>query len=107
MVTGPIAIAYNVKGVDKLVLTPEVAANIFNGKVTTWNDPAIAELNSGVTLPGDADQGLLPLRRVGHHRELHQVPQGRRPGRLDHRARQEVAAARVRARRSPPVSPRP
>ena len=35
MVTGPIAIAYNVKGVDKLVLTPEVAANIFSGKITT------------------------------------------------------------------------
>ena len=79
MVTGPIAVAYNVKGVDKLVLTPEVTAKIFNGKITTWNDPAIAALNSGVTLPADPDQGLLPLRRVGHHRELHQVPQGRRP----------------------------
>ena len=51
MVTGPIAVAYNVKGVDKLVLTPEVAANIFNGKITTWNDPAIAKLNPGATLP--------------------------------------------------------
>jgi phosphate transport system substrate-binding protein len=51
MVTGPIAVAYNVKGVDKLVLTPEVTANIFNGKITTWNDPAIAKVNSGVTLP--------------------------------------------------------
>jgi phosphate transport system substrate-binding protein len=38
MVTGPIAVAYNLKGVDKLVLTPEVTADIFNGKVTTWND---------------------------------------------------------------------
>src|SRR5687768_17466242 len=44
MVTGPIAISYNVKGVDKLVLTPEVAANIFAGKVTTWNDASIAKL---------------------------------------------------------------
>lgn len=51
MVTGPIAVAFNVKGVDKLTLTPEVAANIFNGKVTTWNDASIAKLNAGVTLP--------------------------------------------------------
>ena len=51
MVTGPIAIAYNVKGVDKLVLNAEIAAKIFDGKITTWNDPAIAALNKGVTLP--------------------------------------------------------
>ena len=53
MVTGPIAVAYHVKGVDKLVLTPEVIANIFNGKVTTWNDPSIAKVNSGATLPSE------------------------------------------------------
>ncbi len=51
MVTGPIAVAYNVAGVDKLVLNADVTAKIFDGKVTTWNDPAIAALNSGVTLP--------------------------------------------------------
>lgn len=51
MVTGPIAVAYNVSGVDKLTLTPEVIANIFNGKITTWNDPAIAKINAGVNLP--------------------------------------------------------
>ena len=54
MVTGPIAIAYNVAGVDKLILTPAVAADIFNGKITTWNDPAIAAVNPGVTLPSTA-----------------------------------------------------
>jgi phosphate transport system substrate-binding protein len=54
MVTGPIAIAYNVKGIDKLVLTPAVAADIFAGKVTTWNDPSIAALNKGATLPSTA-----------------------------------------------------
>jgi phosphate transport system substrate-binding protein len=53
MVTGPIAVSYNVKGVSKLVLTPEVIANIFNGKVTTWNDASIAKLNAGVTLPSE------------------------------------------------------
>jgi phosphate transport system substrate-binding protein len=51
MVAGPIAIAYNVKGVRNLVLNADVAAKIFNGVVTTWNDPAITALNSGATLP--------------------------------------------------------
>jgi phosphate transport system substrate-binding protein len=51
MVVGPIAFAYNIDGVDKLVLNAEVLAEIFNGTIKTWNDPKIAKLNSGVTLP--------------------------------------------------------
>jgi phosphate transport system substrate-binding protein len=51
MVVGPIAIAYKLNGVSKLTLTPELIAKIFTGKITTWNDPAIAAKNSGVTLP--------------------------------------------------------
>jgi phosphate transport system substrate-binding protein len=51
MVTGPIAVAYNLKGVDKLILTPAVTAKIFDGTIKTWNDPAIAAINPGVTLP--------------------------------------------------------
>jgi phosphate transport system substrate-binding protein len=51
MVGGAIALAYNVEGVDSLVLNPEVIAGIFNSSITKWNDPKIAELNSGVTLP--------------------------------------------------------
>jgi len=58
MVTGPIALAYNVSGVDSLVLTPEVVAGIFAGTVTTWNDPAIAALNPGVTLPATGIQAV-------------------------------------------------
>jgi len=54
MVTGPIAVAYNLKGVDKLVLTPAVTAKIFNGLITKWNDPAIMAINKGVTLPATA-----------------------------------------------------
>jgi phosphate transport system substrate-binding protein len=54
MVVGPIAVAYNVKGLDKLVLTPEVTAKIFNGVITKWNDPAIAKINSGASLPSTA-----------------------------------------------------
>jgi phosphate transport system substrate-binding protein len=51
MVGGAIALAYNLEGVDNLVLTPEVTAKIFNSEITNWNDPAIAAINSGVTLP--------------------------------------------------------
>jgi phosphate transport system substrate-binding protein len=51
MVIGPIAIAYNLDGVDKLVLDGPTAAKIFQGAIKTWNDPAIAKLNAGVALP--------------------------------------------------------
>ena len=51
MVIGPVAIAYNLDGVDKLVLDGPTAAKIFQGTIKTWNDPAIAKLNAGVTLP--------------------------------------------------------
>jgi phosphate transport system substrate-binding protein len=51
MVIGPIAISYNVDGVDKLVLDGPTAAKVFQGTIKTWNDPAIAKLNPGVTLP--------------------------------------------------------
>lgn len=51
MVVGPIAVAYKLAGVSKLILTGDVIAKIFLGKITTWNDQAIAALNSGVSLP--------------------------------------------------------
>ncbi|WP_328977152.1 phosphate ABC transporter substrate-binding protein PstS [Streptomyces canus] len=51
MVGGPIAIGYNVPGVDKLTLDAPTLAKIFNDKITNWNDPAIAKLNPGVKLP--------------------------------------------------------
>jgi phosphate transport system substrate-binding protein len=43
---------YNVPGVTKPInLNGTVLANIYLGKVTTWNDPSIAKLNPGVSLP--------------------------------------------------------
>jgi phosphate transport system substrate-binding protein len=47
----PIAVIFNVDGVDELNLDAETIAHIFKGDITTWNDPAIAALNEGVTLP--------------------------------------------------------
>jgi phosphate transport system substrate-binding protein len=48
---GPIAMAYNLSGVSNLKLTAAVLAGIFQGTIKTWNDPAIAAINSGTTLP--------------------------------------------------------
>lgn len=47
----PIAVIFNVEGVDDLNLTPETLAGIFAGKVKKWNDPAIAATNADVELP--------------------------------------------------------
>lgn len=47
----PIAITYNLPGVQNLKLDATTIGNIFQGKITTWNDPAIAALNPGVQLP--------------------------------------------------------
>ncbi|WP_298635424.1 phosphate ABC transporter substrate-binding protein PstS [uncultured Thiobacillus sp.] len=52
-VMGGVTIVMNVPGIDsgKLKLDGITAANIFRGAITKWNDPAIAKLNPGVTLP--------------------------------------------------------
>lgn len=47
----PIAVAYNLPGVDTLNLSASLIAQIFDGKITNWNDPAIAELNPDAQLP--------------------------------------------------------
>lgn len=48
---GVVSIAFNVHGVSNLNLDADALAAIFLGHITKWNDPAIAALNSGVTLP--------------------------------------------------------
>ena len=51
-VLGAVVPAYNVPGVTgELKFTPEALAGIFLGKISTWNDPAIAKDNPGVNLP--------------------------------------------------------
>jgi phosphate transport system substrate-binding protein len=56
----PIAVIYNLDGVDELNLSPETLAGIFAQKITTWNDPAIAADNPDVTLPA---QPITPVNR--------------------------------------------
>jgi phosphate transport system substrate-binding protein len=62
LVFGPVALAYNLEGVDKLVVNADVTAKIFQGQIKKWNDPAIAALNSGATLP---DTDITPIFRSG------------------------------------------
>jgi phosphate transport system substrate-binding protein len=51
-VLGAVTISYNLEGVQQgLKLDGKTAADIFLGKIKTWNDPAIAAQNSGLKLP--------------------------------------------------------
>jgi phosphate transport system substrate-binding protein len=60
-VMGAVVPAYNVPGVSgELKFTAEALAGIFLGKITTWNDPAIAKANPGVNLP---NQSIIVVHR--------------------------------------------
>ena len=60
-VLGAVVPAYNVPGVTgELKFTPEALAGIFLSKITTWNDPAIAKANPGVSLP---NQPIIVIHR--------------------------------------------
>jgi phosphate transport system substrate-binding protein len=50
-VAAPITVSYNLSGVDKLQLSAETLAKIFQRDIKTWDDPAIAADNPGVSLP--------------------------------------------------------
>ena len=47
-----VGLAYNIIGLDGLVLTPEVIAGMLSGAITSWEDPKIAEANAGIDLTG-------------------------------------------------------
>jgi phosphate transport system substrate-binding protein len=56
----PIAVVYNLEGVDELNLSPETVAQIFDGKIKKWNDPAITADNPDADLP---DTAITPVHR--------------------------------------------
>ena len=62
-VMGSVVVIVNVPGVEdgQIRLTGEVLSDIYLGKVTKWNDPRLAELNPGVTLPNLA---IAPVYRA-------------------------------------------
>ncbi|WP_127819035.1 phosphate ABC transporter substrate-binding protein PstS [Microbacterium sp. CPCC 204701] len=57
----PIAVIFNVEGVDSLNLDAATMAGLFAGTITNWNDPAIAALNPDATLP---DLAVTPVHRA-------------------------------------------
>lgn len=57
----PIAVAYNLDGVDNLQLSPDTLAKIFTQEITNWNDPAVAADNEGTDLP---DLAITPVNRT-------------------------------------------
>ncbi|MGW1190041.1 serine/threonine-protein kinase [Streptomyces sp. NPDC002559] len=56
--TMPVAVVFHLEGVDSIVLDARTVAGIFAGRITKWNDPAIARLNRAVPLPAK-DIGVL------------------------------------------------
>lgn len=52
-VFGPIAVTVNIHAVASLNLDGPTLAKIFNGGITSWNDPTIQALNAGAALPGE------------------------------------------------------
>jgi phosphate transport system substrate-binding protein len=56
----PIAVIFNVEGVDSLNLDAATIAGIFSGAITNWNDPAIAAENPDATLP---ELAITPVHR--------------------------------------------
>ncbi|MFC6015297.1 phosphate ABC transporter substrate-binding protein PstS [Plantactinospora solaniradicis] len=56
MVIGPVAVVYNVSGLDNLQLKPATLAKIFAGKVTKWDAAEIKADNPGTTLPSTTIQ---------------------------------------------------
>lgn len=53
VVFGPIAVTYNIQGVNGLNLDGPTMAKIFNGGITSWDDPAIKALNADINLPAE------------------------------------------------------
>ena len=56
----PIAVVYNVEGVDELNLSAATISAIFAGEITTWDDAAIADENPDATLPSTS---ITPVHR--------------------------------------------
>ena len=57
---GPVTLAYNLPGVTRLNLTPQIIADIYEGRITTWNDKAIVAINKTAKLPSSA---IVPVFR--------------------------------------------
>lgn len=57
---GAVVLAYNLKEINELKLTPQVIAEIFLGKIKKWNDPRIQSINPKTNLP---DMNIISVHR--------------------------------------------
>ena len=112
MVMGGVVPVVNLQGIKpgQLKLDGKTLADIYLGKITKWNDPAIAAAQPGRQPARQGDRVGAPLRRLGHQLHLHPLPverrsrvqeQGRREhlGRVPGRPRRQGQRGRRRADR--------
>ena len=72
---GAVVVTYNLPGnTPELKMSPEILAGIFLGQIGTWNEPPIAALNAGVTLPAKAITVAHRIGRQRYDRRLHRLP---------------------------------
>lgn len=57
----PIAVAFNLPGITNVNMDAATIAQVFNGDITKWNDPAIADQNPDTELP---DLDIIPVNRA-------------------------------------------
>lgn len=57
----PVSMAYNVIGLEGVVMTPEIVAGILNGTITSWEDPLILAANEGFDFTGLPELSLMDL----------------------------------------------
>ncbi len=78
-VMGGIVPVVNIEGIKagELVLDGPALANIFQGKITSWDDAAIKKLNPKAKAAVGGDRRRPPLGRIGHLLQLHLLPVGR------------------------------
>ena len=114
MVMGGIVPVVNLEGIKpgEIVLDGTTLADIYLGKITKWNDPAIAALNPASSCP-TGDRRRPPFGRLGHDLQLHQLSRRRQPGleakgrRGRRRSNGRSASAPRATRASPATSRRP
>jgi phosphate transport system substrate-binding protein len=61
LVFGPVALVYNLLGIQRLILSSDALAKVFSGRITAWDDPIVAALNPGVALPNTK---MVPIYRA-------------------------------------------
>ena len=99
-VLGGVVPVYNIPGVNaELKFTGSALANIILGKITKWNDKAIAATNPGVKLPGHRHHRGAPVGRLRHDLHFRGLPLEDLRGLQEDRRRLDVGELARRPRR--------